>query len=78
MQETSPIKKKRKIPYLFRRKLSCPDCGFIYNELINRPIYSDKYIDCSRCNVRLSSEEFWGENVSKWDRTADLTYEHDT
>ena len=65
---------KRKCPWFWKRKISCPECGFIYDEY-HKEIHAKDFVDCPRCNVRLSNEEFWDENHFKMDRKADLSNE---
>lgn len=59
--------KKRKIPYIFRRKVAC-SCGRIFN--MDNPgdfmIASSRYFNCPKCQYRWSEEEFWEENQEKW------------
>ena len=64
--------KKRKIPWFWKRHVSC-DCGHVFHDQ-EMGIYQ-KFIDCPRCNARMSEEEFWNFNHEKWDRTADLSNE---
>ncbi len=71
MKQTS--KKKKKVPWIFRRKLSCPNCGFIIQ--IDDIKYEDNFT-CPRCKAYYSGYDFWEENSFKWDYShADLSYE---
>jgi hypothetical protein len=59
--------KKRKIPYIFRNKVSCPECGYIFKEYEYKERLKD-YFSCPKCDTRFSDEEFWEENIDKWSR----------
>jgi hypothetical protein len=67
------MNKKKPIFWAFRRHTSC-ECGYVFHEN-EKSIYMQDFIDCPRCNARMSEEEFWNFNHEKWDRTADLTNE---
>lgn len=66
-----PNKKKRKCPWFWRRRTSCPDCGLIVEE---GEAY-DGGFNCSRCGTHYASEDFWDSNVEKNLWAADLNSE---
>lgn len=59
-------KKKRKIPWFWRRRVSCPECGKIYNEHDTTLDHIDrKNFTCIRCGFVLDWETFWNEHHEK-------------
>lgn len=70
--------KKRKGPWWWKRRVSCPECGYLYQEEMkgeDKAKMVAPYITCPKCQVRLSIDEFWDQNYSKYDRKADLAGE---
>ena len=65
---------KKKIPYLFRRKLSC-ECGYIIRN--DNEISPSNGFNCPKCLSHFPFDDIWNFNYEKWDRTADLTYEEE-
>jgi DNA-directed RNA polymerase subunit RPC12/RpoP len=56
-------------PKWLRQYLSCPECGFIVKEDLERLGGDDNHFDCSKCKAHFSNQDFWTENIEKWDRT---------
>lgn len=70
----------KKLPFYMRRRYACPDCGWVPDladyhyfeiELEEKSIFI-----CPRCKVEYLREDFYEENIFKWNRTADLEYEN--
>lgn len=55
------MKKKRHVPWFWRRQVSCPDCGFIVKDgsELDRQLEHAKVFDCPRCKVHYTAEDFW-------------------
>lgn len=71
--------KNRKIPWFWRRQLSCPDCGFIYDEAYwaKAVTIRDKKgyplaTTCPRCKAHYTEEDFWALQSDKYSLKADL------
>lgn len=62
-------------PWWWKRRTSCPECGYIYDgtSTTDKILMGSPYITCPKCQVRLSSKEFWDANHSKYDRTSDIS-----
>lgn len=76
---------KRKIPWFWRWRYSCPDCGMNFGE---DPYFSNSVncmtmdelgrevsFTCPRCGVHYSREEFIELNHDKYSKKADLSEE---
>jgi rubredoxin len=59
-------KKKRHIPWFWRRKTSCFECGYIFNMEDPKTYEHDRYFNCPRCGYRHEWEEFWEVNHDKY------------
>ncbi len=69
------MNKKRKIPWFWKRRVSCPDCGLtekIEDEFLNI-IEREHQFKCPRCNACYSKQEFFEENWFKNNWMADLS-----
>jgi ssDNA-binding Zn-finger/Zn-ribbon topoisomerase 1 len=72
------MKSKRKIPWFFRQQCSCPDCGFIYTfkDYESAITRGDKgqlvSIDCPRCHVHYTMEEFHELCSGKYSQKAEI------
>jgi peptide subunit release factor 1 (eRF1) len=65
--------KKRKIPWFWRRHATCIECHYPFRQ--EEKGVHNNFIECPRCKIRMSEEEFWDFNHEKWDRNADLSNE---
>jgi rubredoxin len=59
------MRTRRKIPWFVRRRISCPECGFIFGSLSAEDL--ERYFSCPRCNERFG-DEFWELNSDKYSK----------
>jgi transcription initiation factor IIE alpha subunit len=69
------MSKKKHIPWFFRRRLSCPDCGWVAKTYEEQAVFEKPSFSCPRCESYFSEYDLMDENMNKWSREADLTYE---
>lgn len=53
-----------------RRHWACPDCGFVLQDFEHGDYHNG--IDCPRCKVHFSKNDFMDENCEKWSPEAYL------
>ncbi len=58
--------KKRRIPWFWRRRESCPDCGWSNEYEIEIMLYRTKIFTCPRCHAIYSESDFAKEQEEKW------------
>ena len=65
---------KKKIPWFWKKRISCPDCGLIEkNEEFLIIIRVEHQFKCPRCGALYSENDFYEENFFKNGWTADLS-----
>lgn len=70
------MKTKKKIPWIWRRKTSCPSCGKVLNtEKICIILEKKKGFDCPFCGDHYAEVDFWDFNYEKYSLEADLSGE---
>lgn len=72
--------KRRKIPWFWRRQMSCPDCGFVYKDeatVESAVTAKDKdfnplALTCPRCKAHYTWDDFWELGHEKYSMKAEL------
>jgi len=59
------MSKRKYLPFWMRRRLSCSECGFIFDMNDPKTYEYEQYFNCPQCGFRWSEEEFWEENQDK-------------
>lgn len=73
----STINKKRKVPWFWRKRFSCPDCGRTEKQ-VGEFLYiieKERQFKCPRCNALYGTHDFYEENYFKNGWSADLSQE---
>lgn len=69
-------KKKRYKPWFWRRRDSCPDCGWTERnneECIEHLLYNNGIFECPRCKTIYSPEDFYEDYENKYSYKIDET-----